>query len=172
MNPVIENILTRRSVRKFTDAKISREDLELILKTAVYAPSGMNRQTWEFTAVTDRKKLDRFAEIIGKELDREGYSFYNADVLIIPSNVREGFWSKEDNACALENIFLAAHSLGIGSVWVNQLQLISDRPAVRELLSEWGIPKDHVVYGMAALGYAAEEPSQEVSKKGVIRIID
>ena len=121
---------------------------------------------------TDRKKLDRFAEIIGKELDREGYSFYNADVLIIPSNVREGFWSKEDNACALENIFLAAHSLGIGSVWVNQLQLISDRPAVRELLSEWGIPKDHVVYGMAALGYAAEEPSQEVSKKGVIRIID
>lgn len=172
MNQVIENILTRRSVRKFTEEKISRQDLELILKCAAYAPSGMNKQTWQFTAVTDRKKLDELATVIGKELGREGYNFYNADVLIIPSNIRDGYWSKEDNACALENIFLAAHSLGIGSVWINQLQQISDTPAVRRLLAEWGIPEEHVVHGMAALGYAAESPSQDVDKKGVIKIID
>lgn len=172
MNQVIENILTRRSVRKFTEEKISRQDLELILKCAAYAPSGMNKQTWQFTAVTDRKKLDELAKVIGEELGRDGYNFYNADVLIIPSNIRDGYWSKEDNACALENIFLAAHSLGIGSVWINQLQQISDKPEVRRLLAEWGIPEEHVVHGMAALGYAATPPSQDVDKKGVIKIID
>jgi len=172
MNQVIENILTRRSVRRFTEEKISRQDLELILKCAAYAPSGMNKQTWQFTAVTDRKKLDELAKVIGEELGRDGYNFYNADVLIIPSNIRDGYWSKEDNACALENIFLAAHSLGIGSVWINQLQQISDKPEVRRLLAEWGIPEEHVVHGMAALGYAAAPPSQDVDKKGVIKIID
>jgi len=172
MNQVIENILTRRSVRRFTEEKISRQDLELILKCAAYAPSGMNKQTWQFTAITDRNKLDEFAAVIGNELGREGYNFYNADVLIIPSNVRDGIWSKEDNACALENIFLAAHSMGIGSVWVNQLQTICDKPAVRAFLREWGIPEEHVVHGMAALGYAAAPPSQDVDKKGVIKIID
>ena len=172
MNPVIENILTRRSVREFTDEKIKRDDLELILKAAIYAPSGMNKQTWHFTAITDRAKLNEFAAVIGNELEREGYNFYNADVLIIPSNVRDGIWSKEDNACAMENIFLAAHSLGIGSVWINQLQNICDRPAIRKLLTQWGIPKEHAVYGMAALGYAKEMPSQNVEKKGIIMIIE
>ena len=71
--------------------------------------------------------------------------------LLLPVN-----FGKEDNACAMENIFLAAHSLGVGSVWINQLNGISDRLAVREVLTELSVPADHVVYGMAALGYPDE----------------
>ena len=158
MNAVIENLLTRRSVRSFRDQAISEEDLQLILKTAAYAPSGMGKQTWKFTAVTDRAKIQKLAAAIAQELKRENYDMYNPQVLIIPSNERESIWGKEDNACALENIFLAAHSLGIGSVWINQLD-------------EFEIPADHVVYGMAALGYPAAEPAKEVTKKGKIQII-
>jgi nitroreductase len=77
----------------------------------------------------------------------------------------------EDNACALENIFLAAHSLGIGSVWINQLRHCCDEAEVRAILEEWGIPEDHVVYGIAALGYQDGEPLGEVEKKGVIKIV-
>ena len=70
---------------------------------------------------------------------------------------------KEDNACAMENIFLAARSYGVGSVWINQMQNIHDRPAVRALLNEIGVPADHVIYGVAALGYA--DPSVPVEPK-------
>ena len=171
MNAVIENLLTRRSVRSFRDQAISEEDLQLILKTAAYAPSGMGKQTWKFTAVTDRAKIQKLAAAIAQELKRENYDMYNPQVLIIPSNERESIWGKEDNACALENIFLAAHSLGIGSVWINQLQGICDVPAIRAILDEFEIPTDHVVYGMAALGYPAAEPAKEVTKKGKIQII-
>ena len=70
MNAVIENLLTRRSVRSFRDQAISEEDLQLILKTAAYAPSGMGKQTWKFTAVTDRAKIQKLAAAIARELKR------------------------------------------------------------------------------------------------------
>lgn len=52
----------------------------------------------------------------------------------------------------MENIFLAARSYGVGSVWINQMQNIHDRPAVRALLNEIGVPADHVIYGVARPG--------------------
>jgi len=171
VNPVIENLLTRRSIRSFSQKKISRQDLELILKTGIYAPSGMNRQTIRLTAVTDPEKIKKLAQITGEKLKRKDYGFYNANVIIIPSNERGSYWGIEDNACSLENIFLAAHSLGIGSVWINQLREICDEPEIRQLLREWQIPDEHVVYGMAALGYADSKPPLP-EKKGIIKIIE
>ena len=106
-----------------------------------------------------------------RDRDREGYDFYDPAVLIIPSNERDSRWGPEDNACALENIFLAAWSLGIGSVWTNQVREVCDRPEVRNLLRKWGIPDTHVVYGTAALGYPTESCLKEVEKRGIIRII-
>ncbi len=171
MNIVIENLLTRRSVRAFQEKEIPMEELEQILEAAKYAPSGMGRQTWQFTAIVNREKIQELAAVIEKELGREGYNMYQPEVLIIPSNDRESIWGKEDNACALENIFLAAWSFGIGSVWINQLQDICDRPAVRSLLTEWEIPKNHVVYGMAALGYPAPMEPKVKEKIGKIAIV-
>lgn len=171
MNTVMENILTRRSVRAFEEKEIPEEELNQILQAAIYAPSGMGRQTWQFTAICNREKIQQLAALVAKELDREGYNMYQPQVIIIPSNDRESIWGKEDNACALENIFLAAHSFGIGSVWINQLRDICDRPSVRALLTEWGIPENHVVYGIAALGYAAPAPKKEIHKIGKIAVV-
>ncbi len=161
MNETIQNILTRRSIRAFTDQPVPKEDLELMVQAALHAPSGMGRQTWQFTVVTNREKIQKLAEAIRVKLDRAGYDMYRPAALFIPSNLKESHFGKEDNACALENIFLAAHSLGVGSVWINQLQGICDEPEIREILDEFGIPQDHVVYGLAALGYAASEPGEK-----------
>lgn len=172
MNTVIDNILTRRSVRSFKEQPVKREDIETLLTAAAYAPSGMNRQTFEFTAVTNKDKIQRLARVIEKTLSRQGYDFYKPAALIIPSNDRNSQWGKEDNACALENIFLAAHSLGIGSVWINQLQGICDEKEVRAVLDELGIPKEHIVYGIAALGYPAEGQEKKAEKRAVTRIVE
>lgn len=172
MNEVMKNILTRRSVRAFNEQDIPREALDQILQAALYAPSGMNKQTWQFTAIVSRDKIQMLAKLIEKALGRKGYNFYNPSVIILVSNERESNWGKEDSACALENIFLAAHSLDIGSVWINQLKDICDEPEIRNYLQEVGVPDDHVVYGVAALGYAATEVKQDVSKKGIIKIVE
>lgn len=159
MNQTMETILSRRSIRKFQNKPIPEEDIRQIVDAALHAPSAMGRQTWKFTVVMNREKIRELAEVMGKVLGRENYDMYRPEVLIIPSNLETAPFGRDDNACALENIFLAAHSLGIGSVWINQLQNICHEPEIRSALRELQIPDDHVVYGMAALGYADEVPA-------------
>ena len=173
MNEVMSAILTRRSIRKFTDAPIPRDILEELVNAGLHAPSGKGRQTWKFTVITNRDMIARLTDLIGSELARENYDMYRPTAIIMPSNIRDGIWSREDNACALENIFLAAHSLGIGSVWINQMQDICDRPQVRALLEEMGVPADHVVFGMAALGYPAPDaPVAPIKRIGQVAWIE
>ncbi len=165
MNEVLKAIRNRRSVRSFTDRMISREDLEKIVEAAGYAPSGMNRQSWHFTVIQDADRIAELAKAVRQALGRdEGYHFYHPNALILTSNDRDNPLGTEDCACAMENIFLAAHSLGIGSVWINQFHGICDQPEVRDLLRRFRVPDSHVVLGAAALGYAADPP-QDVPRK-------
>lgn len=89
----------------------------------------------------------------------EKYDMYKPAALIIPSNelIGDTGITSWDNACALENIFLAAHSMGLGTVWINQLSDTCDVPEVRAVLTEFGVPENHKVFGIAAIGYAAAE---------------
>lgn len=171
MNTVMEAILTRRSIRKFTDKPVPEEELMDILKAATYAPSGKNQQTWQFTAITNPQMIQKLIKAMGEVLENSDYTMYHPTAIILPSNLKDSPWGKEDNSCALENIFLAAHSYGIGSVWINQLQGNCDKPAIREILRECGVPENHVIYGLAALGYAADPAPTEVTKKGVIKLV-
>lgn len=109
MNAIIENLLTRRSTRAFLQKEIPDNELNEILQAAIYAPSGMGKQTWKFTVLCNQEKIQQLAELIGRKLGRKGYDMYRPQVLIIPSNQKENPHGMEDNACALENIFLAAH---------------------------------------------------------------
>lgn len=172
MNAAMENILTRRSVRAFVEKEIPREELEQIAKAAIYAPSGQNKQTWKITVVTDRAKIQGLAKAVGEKLGREGYDKYSPQVLVIPSNARDNHHSQDDNACAMENIMLAAHSFGIGSVWINQVRDVCDSPEVRSILKEWEIPDSHVIFGIAALGYPKVPADKDPKKTGEIHFVE
>ena len=177
MNEVMNNILTRRSIRKFTDTPISREILDDLVQAALHAPSGMGKQTWKFTVVTNKNAIKRLAEAIKTTLNRPGYDLYCPAAIIIPSNLRDSNWGKEDDACALENIFLAANSYGVGSVWINQLQNICDTPAIRDILNDFGVPANHVVcslwdgcFRLSGSGYC--DPAERADRKSCLyRII-
>lgn len=168
MNAVLENLLTRRSIRSFTDQPISRENLEQIVKAGTYAPSGRNSQTWQFTVVDCQETIGTIAEAMRQALGAEHYDLYRPTALIMVSNDPDNHNGLADCACALENIFLAAHSLGIGSCWINQMKDAQKDPKVRELLDKLGVPKNHVVWGTAALGYAADTPQAKPRRDGVV----
>ena len=89
MNEVIKNILGRRSVRKFTDREISKDDLEQIVTAGIHAPSGMNKQLWHFSVVKNKDLIDSLAKAIGEILGRDGYDFYRPTALILVSNDRD-----------------------------------------------------------------------------------
>ncbi len=118
-NPAYLNILTRTSVRKYTREPVSEDALTAILHAAMAAPSGMNKQPWEFIVIDDRELLKKLADVLP-------YAKMAAEapvaVLVcgnkerILSGVDDNLW-EQDCSAATENILLAAHSLGLGAVW-------------------------------------------------------
>lgn len=90
-------------------------------------------------------------------------------IVTVPEDYRHG---AVDTACVLENIFLAAHSEGVGSVWINQLKDCCNEPNVRAVLTSLGIPENHVCYGCAAIGYADCELPKDRENKGIVKIVE
>lgn len=190
MNPIMENILTRRSVRSFRKDQISEKDLDTILLAGSYAPTGMGMQSWKFTAIQKPETIRKvneamrqtllslspethpyYAKLIQKAQDEQADFLYGALTYIIVSNLIDNSNSMADCALAIGNMMLAAHSLGIGSCWLNQLPRLSDMPLIRKLLTDLSIPEDHTVYGSVAMGFPAEEPRPAAPRKDVIHII-
>ena len=172
MNETMKTILTRRSIRKFTTEQIDEGILKDIVDAGMHAPSAMCRKTWQFTVVTNKEIIEKLIQTIAKVLGREGYDMYKPVALVIPSNDKNNPFGREDNACALQNIFLAAKSYDVGSVWINQLTNNCDEPEIRKILNEMGIPESHVVYGLAALGYADKNsPEPEYREIGEVKFV-
>lgn len=168
MNLVLENIVTRRSVRAFDNSKIVEKTvLEDIVTAGMFAPTARNRQLTQFTVVANPTIIKNLGSAVGIALDRGAdFDFYSPTAIIITSCPRDSKFVKEDTSCALQNMFLYAHSIGLGSVWINQLAVTCDNPNVREILNTLDIPCDHVCGGMMALGYPAEDLSErDITRK-------
>jgi nitroreductase len=190
-NAVIDCIHKRRSTRKFTGEQISPEQLDALLDAAVWAPSGSNNQSWLFTAIQKNDVLLRLNEVVreaflhwtpdddypGKQGVRErvkqdGYNFYyNAPTLIIASNKPNYQNAMADCALAMQNIFLTAESIGLGSCYINQLFWLRNETAVRDYLLELGVPREHVICNAAAIGYIEAETPVPARKSGTINVI-
>mgnify|MGYP002511453275 CR=1 FL=1 len=167
-NPVIENILARRSTRSFTNEPVGREQLEAIVTCGQWAPSGMNRQELAFAVLSAGDEVARLAAVLEPLLGRGAYDMYAAQAAVLVAVPRDYPYARQDDSCALENMFLAATSLGLGSCWINQLEGLCDHPAVRALLDGYGIPADYEVHGVCALGHIARETPAKERKSRVI----
>lgn len=193
MNEVIQNILTRRSIRTYKEKQISDEELNVILEAGKCAPSGGNSQTWRFTVIQNKEKLEQLNSLVraafrnlevdektyrskksGKKgAENDNYNFYyNAPTLIIVSNDREYSNYMADSAVALENILLAAHSIGMVACYINQLTWFCDDKNVRKSLTDIGIPENYVVCCSASIGYnSGNIPKISPRKEGTVDII-
>ena len=166
MNNILQSLLSRRSVRNFTDRQIQDEELDLILQAAILAPNGRNQEPWHFTALQDAKKLRKLDELV---VGKGASFFYYAPTLILVSIQEGNAYEKEDTACALTNMMQAAHALGLGSVWCNR---INGNHELDTKLGEFGIPQGYRVTGTLAVGYIKGElPPERIPKEGTITIV-
>jgi nitroreductase len=116
-NPVLNAISERRSIRSYQDQKISREQFDILLKAAVEAPSARNAQPWHFSVVRDAAILREINQEVSKILDKDmGDIFHGAPAAIFLSCDPEARWARLDCGIAVQNIALAAHSIGLGTV--------------------------------------------------------
>ena len=193
MNEVIENIFSRRSIRKYLKEQITDEDLSIILKAGKYAPSGGNSQTWQFTVIQNKEKLSELNKYVRAAFEKlevdentyksirsgkvvaknEAYSFYyKAPTLIIVSNERDYGNAMADSACAIENMLLASNALNLGSCYINQITWFGDDKDLRNLLTEIGVPESHKICGSIIVGYGdGDRPIAAKRRENTVTII-
>ena len=153
----IGNILSRKSVRKYSDKEIEQEKIDIILKCAMAAPSAMNKQPWEILVINDKEKLEKIAEI----LPNASYS-KNSQVTIIVCGDKEAsekFWEQDCSAVS-ENILLAAESLGLGAVWCAVYPFDEKVEAVKNLFE---LPENIVPLNVIPMGYP--ETNEDAKEK-------
>lgn len=160
LNDTIKTILTRRSVRKFTDRKIEKEVLRTIVKSGYYAPSGHNMQTWRFTVITNEEELRELKKAAKEAADPNKVHFYgweNPAAIVLVSNDSRNADGCQDASCASENMMISAWSLGIGSVWLNPLMTLRNEEPIKSLLDRYEIPENHTIWSAIAMGYPVTE---------------
>ena len=152
---VMENILSRKSVRSYTDRKLTDGQIETLLRAAMAAPSGRNLQPWSFVVLTDPTEYDTIFE--GNfNLDK----FKQAAAVIVLCAEQTGNTWRDDLAAATENLLLAAESMGLGAVWTASYPY-EDRylPPKKAL----GLPDTVIPYSIVPVGYPAgdEQPKDK-----------
>jgi nitroreductase len=184
MNETMKTILNRRSIRAYQQQQIKDEELQAILDAGRFAPSAINEQPWHFTVVQSKEMLNKINEACRTAILKSGNArfserakdenfsiFYNAPTLIIVSGDEKTIAPKIDCALAMENMFLAAESMSIGSCWINAVINLLQAPEAEALKKALGIPDTHVVYSAGSFGYKAMEATAADRKENTITII-
>lgn len=163
MNEVLKVIAQRRSVRQFKEEQIQDEALHAILEAGIQAPSGHNEQSWHFTVVQNKELINNIndgaklgmrncgIEWIVKIGHNENLNiFYKAPTIIIVSAKKNAVTPLADVSGAIENMMLAAESLGLGSCWIGFTKFHFTSP---EKAKELAIPEGYEVQYAVSIGY-------------------
>ena len=156
-NPVIQAMKSRRSCRSFKSDPVPRELVEQVAEAGLWAASGMGRQPVKIIAITDKALRDRIAEqnrrIGGWP---EGFDpFYGAPVILAVVADKTAFTAIYDGSLVMGNLLLAAHSLGLASIWIHRAKEEFESEEGKTLLKSLGIEGDWEGIGHCAIGYPA-----------------
>ena len=155
MNEIIKAIKQRRSIRKFKPDMPKREDIDTIINAGLFAASGKGKQSSIIIAVTNQELRNEIShdncKIGGWD---EGFDpFYGAPVILVVLADKSVPTHVYDGSLTLGNMMLAAHSLGLGSIWIHRAKEEFETEEWRKFLSDLGIKGEWEGVGHCAVGY-------------------
>lgn len=150
---LLEIIIKRRSIRKYKAQKVEKEKIETILRAAMYAPSAVNKQPWNFILVDDRKVLDEIMDIH----PHAGMLKTASHAILVCGDEKrqhdQGYWVADCGA-ATENLLLAARGVDLGACWIGVYPREQRMKAISKL---FGLPSHVQPFALISLGYPDEE---------------
>lgn len=156
---VLDAILTRRSIRKFTPQPVSEADIATMLRAAMAAPSARNAQPWHFIVVRDRAILDAIAEFNPYAQMVKHAPLAVAVCAALDEEKAPGYW-QQDCAAALQNLMLAARGLGIGTVWTGVYPREERVEGAKKLFH---LPENVMPLGVVVVGHP-DQPFSEADR--------
>lgn len=177
MNETIKTILNRRSTRAYLNEQLKPEELDLIIKAGLFAPSGHNKQSWHFSIIQNAEIIKKINNDSKKEMLKqdndylkslaqdENYNlFYNAPTVIVISGEKNAIVPNIDCAAATENMLIAAESLNIGTCWIGLVSFLFKSEKVKTYIKELKIPDGYEPYYAIAIGYKSS-PAEQASPR-------
>lgn len=173
-NPVIENIMARRSIRQYKQQPVARDTMKVILECGINAPNGQNKQSWEVRVVDNKATLDKIKELMSEGRDMNvGSCFRNAPVMTFIARDKSYDFSAYDCGLLAENMMLSATSLGVGSICLGSpVRFIMDSPRKDDILSMLGFSEGYELCLCVGFGYPNESPAAKPRDWNKVKFID
>ena len=146
---LLEGLHTRRSIRKYTDEPVTREQLHEIIKAGTMAPSGMNNQPWRFVTIQNKETLQKLAQLT-KYSHVVGKAAACIAVFVDKTAMYHEVKDHQSMGACIQNLLLASHGMGLGAVWLGEI--LKSAKEVRELC---GLTDQYELMAVVSLGYPA-----------------
>ena len=164
-----ENLLTRRSIRKYKEKEVEKEKLERIAQAGTFSATGRNRQSPKIIVVTNKALRDRLSKLNAKIMGMdEGDPFYGAPAVIIVLADKSCPTYIYDGSIVMANLMTACYEEGLGSCWIHRAREEFELDEGKAILKELGIEGDYEGIGHCIVGYADENPTPSERKKDYI----
>lgn len=157
MNEVLKTLIERRSIKKYKSTPVPEELIEKIAEAGTYAPTGMNKQSPIIIAITNSEKRDWLSNMNKHVMGKDSDPFYGAPAVLVvlyDKSVHTGIY---DGSIVMENMMLAAHSLGLGSCWIHRAKEVFETKEGKEFLKELGIKGEYEGVGNCIVGYCDQD---------------
>lgn len=178
-NAVIETIMSRRSIRKYTPQAVSRDTMQIILDCGINAPNGQNKQSWAVRVVDNPEFINGLTEIYKKENPNATKDpnfknmFRNAPTVVFIANDTSYDMSQIDCGLLGENMILSAWSMGIGSCCLGgPTRFLVSNPEAAAYLKKLDIPEGYQLLYCIAFGYPDETPAAKPRDTARVKFID
>ncbi len=155
---IIESIMTRSSVRSYSDERVNEESIEKMLRAGMAAPTAGNRQPWEFYVVQDTSIIKEMTKVTKYAAPMNEFAQLAIIVCGVPSlsfPTEPTYWV-QDVSAASENILLSAHALGLGAVWCG---VYPGQDRVETLRAMLNIPEDVIPFNIIMIGHPDTDPN-------------
>lgn len=165
MNEVLTALKERRSIRKFKPDAVPEALIDQIIDAGLYAPSSMGQQSAIILAVTQKAWRDKLSAMNAQVNGAKGDPFYGAPVVLVVLSKNERPAQLCDGSAMMQNLMLAAHSLGLGSCWIHRAKEMFETEEGKELLKFLGVEGEYEGIANCVIGYMDEEAPKAHPRK-------
>lgn len=162
---VYDNIMSRRSVRSYTEEQVSKAQLDTIMKCAINAPSARNMQSWEVRVIQSPEMMAEIRAI------KPNFA-YGAPTVIVVARETSNIFSNADCGFLAQNILLMAEAMDLGTVVLGKMSDIPTHPDAKDIMAALEIPDTHEVTFAIALGHKNERPDAKPRNAEKVKYID
>ena len=171
---VVEDIMARRSIRKYKQQTVARDTMKIILECGINAPNGQNKQSWEVRVVDNPETMEFIKSAMSEGRDvNVGSCFRGAPVMTFIARDPSYDFSAYDCGLLAENMMLSATSLGVGSICLGSpIRFINDSPKKNEILSLLGFSDGYELCLCVGFGYPDEAPDAKPRDWSKVKFVD